>query len=41
MGAAWKVNDSLPVLLDGKMDAKAFADKVVKDINAQLATQAK
>ncbi len=41
MGAAWKVNDSLPVLLDGKMDAKAFAEKVVKDIKAQLETQAK
>lgn len=41
MGAAWKVNDSLPTLLDGKMDSKAFATKVVKDINDQLSQQAK
>lgn len=41
MGAAWKLNDSLPLLLDGKMDAKAFATKAVKDINDALSQQAK
>lgn len=41
MQAAWKLNDSLPTLLDAKMDANAFADKAVKDLKAQLANQAK
>jgi arabinogalactan oligomer / maltooligosaccharide transport system substrate-binding protein len=40
MQAAWKLNDSLPLLLDGKQDANAFADTAVKNIKAQLATQA-
>jgi arabinogalactan oligomer / maltooligosaccharide transport system substrate-binding protein len=41
MQAAWKLNDSLPLLLDGKLDANAFADTAVKNIKAQLDTQAK
>lgn len=40
MQAAWKLNDSLPLLLDGKQDANAFADTAVKNIKTQLATQA-
>lgn len=41
MGAVWKVNDSLPVLLDGKLDANKFSEKVMKDIKDALSQQAK
>jgi arabinogalactan oligomer/maltooligosaccharide transport system substrate-binding protein len=41
MQAVWKLNDSLPLLLDGKQDANAFAETAAKNLKAQLATQAK
>lgn len=41
MQAAWKLNDQLPTLLDGKMKSDAFADKAASDLKAQLSQQAK